>query len=130
MSRKDIEKKVYSCASELLHEKGYVSPVDLLIKMDRLTKKQVEEWRFGKIPYLERVTIGNLSKLHHTLQTLEKFARKEELKSSKTVYMQWGKGAKRPLRFSKTGNPHMEGMYSTHYVRMKSERQTDLKSNG
>ncbi|PLR75331.1 hypothetical protein CU633_21710 [Bacillus sp. V3-13] len=120
MSRKDIEKKVYSCASELLHEKGYVSPVDLLVKMDRLTKKQVEEWRFGKIPYLERVTIGNLSKLNHALQALKKFARKKDLKPSKTVYMSWGKGAKRPLRFSKSGNPYMEELYSTHFIKKKN----------
>jgi hypothetical protein len=65
MSRKDIEKRVYSCASQLVYEKGYVIPVDLLVKMDRITAKQVEEWCFKKISYLERVAIGNLSKMNH-----------------------------------------------------------------
>jgi hypothetical protein len=119
MSRIKIEKKVYTCAFELLQEKGFVSPIDLLVKMERIAPKQVEEWRFGRIPYLERAVMGNLSKLNHILMTLRKFAKEQNLKPSKTVYMSWGKGPKQRLRFSKTGSQYMEDLYSTHYVRAK-----------
>ncbi|WP_274853108.1 hypothetical protein [Bacillus methanolicus] len=79
MSRIKIEKKVYTCAFELLQEKGFVSPIDLLVKMERIATKQVEEWRFGRIPYLERAATGNLAKLNHILMTLRKFAKEQNL---------------------------------------------------
>jgi len=57
-----------------MKEKGYISPIDLLVRMDRITIKQVEDWRFKRISYLERVTIGNLANLNHILKALRKFA--------------------------------------------------------
>ncbi|MFD1037794.1 hypothetical protein ACFQ3N_05140 [Virgibacillus byunsanensis] len=122
MSKKKVEQKVRQHATELMKEKGYISPVDLLVKMERLTPKQVKDWRFKKIPYLERVAVGNLGKLNHALNMLKKFAKEQNLKPSLTVYKSWGKGPKKPLRFSKSGNPYMEEVYSTHYVRVKSQK--------
>ncbi|MEC5425457.1 hypothetical protein QGM71_18410 [Virgibacillus sp. C22-A2] len=121
MSKKKIEQRVRRHASELVQEKGYVSPVDLLVKMERLTPKQVEDWRFKRISYLERVAVGNLSKLNHSLKFLRDFAKEQNLKPSSTTYKSWGKGPKKILRFSKSGNPYMEEIYSTHYVRAKSK---------
>jgi hypothetical protein len=119
MSKKKIEERVRRNATELVKEKGYISPVDLFIKMEQLTPKQVEDWRFKRIPYLERVAVGNLAKLNDALVALKKFAKKQNLKPSITIYKSWGKGPKKLLRFSKTGNRYMEEMYSTHYVRPK-----------
>lgn len=123
MSRKDLQKRVRKCAGELVAEKGYVSPVDLLIRMDRLTPKQVKDWRFKHIPYLERVTVGNLAKMNMILRALRRFAEDTGLKASFTVYNSWGKSAKQRLRFSKSGNPHLEEMYATHYIKMKKRKQ-------
>lgn len=129
MSRQDLKKRVWKCAGQLFAEKGYVSPVDLLVKMERLTSKQAEDWRFGRIPYLEQVTIGNLAKMNTILLTLREFAKSMELKPSLTVYMSLGKGSKQRLLFSKYGSPHVEEMYATHYVRQKksadSKERTD-----
>lgn len=116
MNRYDLRKKVRVCAGELIAEKGYVSPVDLLVKMERLTPQQVEDWRFRRIPYLERVAIGNLSKMNTILLALREFARSAGLKPSLTAYLSWGKGPKQRLRFSKYGSPAVEEKYSTHYV--------------
>src|SRR5699024_10388339 len=110
-------KQVRKHATELVKEKGYVSPVDLLVRTDRLTSKQIEDWRFKKIPYLERVTVGNLSKLNHILKTLKKFDGEENLKTYKTVYKSWVKGPKKYLQFSKKAHRYMEELYSTQYVR-------------
>jgi hypothetical protein len=125
MSKQDIEKRVYDCSSKLIMEKGFVSPVELLIRMEIITREASEEWRFRKIPYLERVTIGNLGKLNHILMALRKFAKEQNLKPSITVYQSWGKGTKERLRFSKTGSQYMEDMYSTHYVRNNSKKLGD-----
>ena len=130
MSKKKIEQRLYRLATEIMKEKGYISPVDLLVKMERLTPKQVEDWRFKRIPYLERVTVGNLTKLNHTLKTLKSFAKEQNLKPSNTTYKSWGKSSKRLLRFSKTGNPYMEELYSTHYVRSKSKRGNEQNDKG
>jgi len=117
MSNKRIEESVYRNAKVLLEKSGYVSPVELLVTMDRLKSKEVEDWRFNRIPYLERVIVGNLVRINHILQTLKKFGEAHNLKPSLTVYKSWGKGPKTLLRFSKTGNPHLEKLYSTSYVR-------------
>ncbi|SHN30049.1 hypothetical protein [Gracilibacillus kekensis] len=117
MSKKKIEQSVYRDAPVLLKEKGYISPVDLLVKMDRLTEKQVKDWRMKKISYLERVASGNLGKMNHLLKLLQRFAKEQNLKSSITVYKSWEKGPKQDLQFSKIRNPHMEKLHSTHYVR-------------
>lgn len=78
-------------ADGLLKEKGYISPVALLVGMDRLTPKQMADWRRKKIPYLERVTVDGLGKMNFILKTLNKFAKAYELKPLKTVYKSWGK---------------------------------------
>src|SRR5690625_453582 len=95
MSRKKIDADVRKYATELMQEKGYISPVDLLITMDRITIRQVEDWRFKRITYLERVIIGNLTKLNYILEVLRIFAQEQKLQPSVTVYKSWGKGPKK-----------------------------------
>ena len=74
MNRKKIEKRVYQYATVLVHKKGYVSPIDVLLEIGWLTDEKVEQWRMGKIPYLERVATANLAKLNFALHMLRKFA--------------------------------------------------------
>lgn len=38
-----------------------------------------------------------------------------------SVYHQWGKGRKRVLRFSKSGDLKLEKAYSRHYIRNRSQ---------
>ncbi|WP_017187336.1 hypothetical protein [Alkalibacillus haloalkaliphilus] len=119
MSKEKIEQNVYRHGKVLIQEKGYISPIDLLIKMERVTPKQVNDWRLKKIPNIESVTVGNLSKINHILKTLQKFAKEQNLKPSMTIYKSWGKGPKKTLQFSKKGNAYIEEVYSTHYVGVK-----------
>ena len=41
-------------------KRGYAAPVDVLIEIGVLTMRDYTEWRYGKVPYLERVCMGNL----------------------------------------------------------------------
>jgi hypothetical protein len=41
--------------SDLLTRQGFVSTVDVLIDMGRLARKDYEDWRMGRVPFLERV---------------------------------------------------------------------------
>ena len=93
-----------------------VTPVDVLIEMGLLTPKALEDWRRGRVPYLEKVVKCNLSRLSRLLRVLRFHAHDLRLVPSITVYMRWGKGRKQRLRFTKTGDPRLEEAYSRHFV--------------
>jgi len=42
-------------ANRLLQEKGYISVVELLLAIGRLSQQDYERWRFRKVPHLEAV---------------------------------------------------------------------------
>ena len=108
--------KVTRAVHEILQESTFVAPTEVLIRTGHLTRKQLEDWRFGRVPYLERVITGNLAKLVRILEVLKHHAEERGLKPSPTDYRTWGKGQKTRLRFSKTANPWVEKLYATHYV--------------
>jgi hypothetical protein len=107
---------VARCVAEMLETGNTVTTVEVLLRLQRITKQQYEDWRFGRIPYLERVCLGNLSKLNRLLRILDHHARARGLTPSSTVYRKWGRGGKRiVLRFSKSGDARLEAAYSRCY---------------
>src|SRR6056297_2919392 len=104
----DLEKKIKSIAHSLIYEKGDISSVDVLMRLDYLSKGDYEAWRFGKISYLEKACQVNLSKLSLINKTIRKIANDLDLKKSWTEYNQYGKSKNRRLRFSKSGNKDIE----------------------
>jgi len=116
--RKDpLYPRVTRAVADILAKEKVVAPVDILIRMSLLTPEQLLDWRRGRVPYLERVINCNLTRLSRLLRILGFHAHDLNLKPSTTVYMQWGKGRKRRLRFTKTGDPRIEEAYSRHFVR-------------
>ena len=115
-------------------DRGFATPVDVLIDIGVLQKDKYEDWRFGRISYLERVCTINLHKLSTVRHQMRVYAQKAGLKPSFCYYKQWGtkkKGGQGrkpviPLRFSKSGNPDVERWYATHFV--DSKRIAELKS--
>jgi len=93
-----------------------VAPVDVLIGMDLLASDQLQKWRRGEVPYLERVITCNLPRLSRLLRILRFHAHDLNLKPSATVYMRHGKGARQRLRFTKSGDAKLEEAYATHFV--------------
>jgi len=100
----------------ILQKGKVVAPVDLLIRMGLLTPDRLEDWRCGRVLYLEKVINCNLSRLSKLLQILHFHAHDLKLVPSATGYIRWGKGPKKRLRFTKTGDPRLEEAYSTHFV--------------
>ncbi len=119
MNNEEIKVMVEKSANEIIGTKGYVSAVDILKKINVLSEKDYEEWRFGKVPYLEKVCNVNLSKMSLIMKTLKNYAGVNHLKPSCTVYKKWGKGNKDNLQFSKTGDSNIEKAYATHYIEQK-----------
>lgn len=119
MNSKELEAKVKQIAHTLIYEKGFVCAVDMLQKLDYLTKKDYEAWRFGKVAYLEKVCGVNLGKLSTINRTIRKVAAELKLTKSWTAYNRFGKGVKRRLIFSKSGNKNIEDGYATHFIDKK-----------
>ena len=108
--------KIERVVNQLLTKGKVVAPIDVLIGMDILDKRDVEKWRLGQVPYLERVIRSNLTRLGRLLRILRFHVHDLNLKPSMTVYMRYGKGRRSKLRFSKTGNPGIEAAYSCHFI--------------
>lgn len=122
---------VHSAMYHQCQRRGYAAPVDVLMDIEALPKKKYEDWRFGRVPYLESVCTINLRKLSFVMHQMRAYAQKSGLKPSFCYYRQWA-GKKKsgqghiPLRFSKSGAPDIEKWYATHFVDTK--RIAELKA--
>ena len=126
--------KIHSSMDRQCKAQGYAAPVDVLMDAGVLSKQKYEEWRLGRVPFLESVCMVNLHRLTFILHEMRVYARKNGLKPSFCYYKQWavkkknGQGHKPviPLRFTKSGNPEVEKSYATHFV--DSKRIAELKA--
>lgn len=118
MNDQQLIKKVNEVAENQRQQRGYITPVDVLMEIGVLTKQNYEDWRFGKVSYLEKVCTCNLNKLTKILQQIYKYAQINGLKPSMSQYQLWGKKKGKALRFSKSGRPEKN--------RNRSNRTTHL----
>jgi hypothetical protein len=105
-----------SAVDAILARGKVVAPVDVLIGMHLLTPERLEDWRRGRVPYLEKVIRCNLTRLSRLLRILRFHAHDLKLVPTVAVYMRWTKGPKQRLRFTKTGDPKLEEAYARHFV--------------
>ena len=125
----ELSRKADAAVYHQCQRRGYAAPVAVLMEIGVLPKQKYEEWRFGKIPYLEQVCTCNLRKLSVIMGQIRRYAQKTGLKPSFCYYKRWGvkkKHGHRPvilLRFSKSGKPEIEKAYATHYVDIKKIEQ-------
>lgn len=118
-NRQDLERALSTVTSELLKEKGYISFIDVFMKLGYLSTSDYENWRFKRVSPLERVLTVNLSRLNFMMKTVRRNSLNGHLKPSMTVYKSWGKDKKTLLQFSKSGDPAIETAYATHFVKPK-----------
>ena len=128
-NRSQIKKHVIQAAESTLYHKHYVSPVDILMGIGYLQPVHLQEWRKGKIPYLESMVQASLGKISFAMKCFRDWAHQKGLKPSQTVYLSRTRGSKKELRFSKSGNPMIEEAYLTHYVSplLGEKKQEKLK---
>lgn len=110
-------------ADRALSTRQVVTPLDVLVGIGWLPAAQVEAWRRGRVPYLERVADVNLARLSTGLRLLGDWAQRHHLTPSETVYVAWTRDRHR-LRFTKTGDAHLERVWRTHWI---SAALTDAK---
>lgn len=109
---KDMQSKVADAMYRQIQSRGYAAPVDVLMDIGVLAKNKYDDWRAGRISFLEAVCTANLHKLSEIMKEIRNYAARTGLRPSFSSYKHKGK----PLRFSKTGNPKIEEAYATHYV--------------
>src|SRR2546426_753292 len=102
--------------SAILVKSKVVAPIDVLVGMNLLAPEKLEDWRRGRVAYLERVINCNLTRLSRLLRIVRFHAHDLNLVPSVTAYIRWGKGPKQRLRFTKTGEPKLEAAYARHFV--------------
>ena len=131
MNDTELIKKVNAAMYQQCRNRGYAAPVDVLMDVVILSKKDYENWRFGQVDYLERVCKINLRKLSLVMRQMRAYGKKAGLKPSFCYYKRWGVKKKNgqghkpviPLRFSKSGAAEIERQYATHFVDLRRTAQ-------
>ena len=102
-----------------------MTAIDVLVGVGWLEPRRVEEWRQGRVPYLEAVVIASLGKISTAMKVFRQWAAARGLKPSETAYVARTRD-RRPLRFSKSGDEGIERAYRTHWVSPElSERRRE-----
>jgi len=115
-TQESIERRVVQAAESALADHHYVSAIDVLVGMGYLKKEKVVDWRHGRVSCLERVVEAGLGTISRSMGVFRSLAARKGLKPGWTAYHQWGRGRKRILQFSKSGNPAIEKAYCTHFI--------------
>lgn len=110
---------VAEVVSDILSAGDVVAPLDVLVRLEIVDPDQVEVWRRGGMPYLERGITKGLSRVARLLRLVREHSLAVGLKPVPGKYLRRGKGPNRRLRFSKRGDPASEQAYATHFVRHK-----------
>lgn len=110
-----LERRVVRAAEQALAERRFVTSIDVLVGLGWLESRRVDEWRQGRVDYLERVVIASLGKISTAMRVFRAWAQARGLKPSETGYVARSRG-RQSLRFSKSGDPAIELAYRTHWV--------------
>ena len=122
---KKLESRVISAAEATLAESKVVSAIDVLQRIGWLPQARLDEWRQGRLDYLERGILTNLHKISTAMRLFRHWAVLRGLVPSETGYVSRTRD-RRPLRFSKSGEASIERAYRTHWV---SPELSSLKRN-
>jgi len=116
-SEKDrrLEARVVAAAEAALAGQNHVSPVDVLLGIGWLAPAHLQDWRIGRVPYLEGAVQANLSRVSEAMRLFRSWAERRGLRPSETAYVARTPD-RRVLRFGRSGNPDIERAYRTHWV--------------
>jgi hypothetical protein len=107
---KKLTDRVERAALALLARDGRLTYPTLLRELGILSAPHLEAWRGGRVPFLEKVTRANLTKLARIQTAVRRLARAHGLQR-RIVH------APRGRRYSKSGHPAVEEEYGAVYTR-------------
>src|SRR5437867_12511682 len=104
MAKYDLGERVAAAAERALNNQKNVSAIDVLMGMGLLQRWHLEQWRQGRVPYLEQGIQCHPQKLSDSLRLFRLWAESHGLKPGETEYtMQGHGGERRPLQFTDPG---------------------------
>lgn len=110
-----IEQRVARAAERSLAGKKYVTAIDVLAGVGWLPQARIDEWRQGRLPYLEASVQASLGKISTAMKAFRRWALRRGLLPSETAYVARTRD-RRQLQFSASGNPSIERAYRTHWI--------------
>src|SRR5258708_8901494 len=114
MAKENLGERVAAAAERALNYQKNVSAIDVLMGMGLLHRRHLEEWRQGRVPYLEQGIQCHPQKLSDSLRLFRLWAESHGLKAAETEYAMQGHGGERPpLHFTPPGAPDDERPHPT-----------------
>jgi hypothetical protein len=110
-----LDRRVVRAAEAALAQRRFVTSIDVLVGLGWLEPRRVDEWRQGRVAYLEAVVIASLGKISTAMKVFRQWAAARGLNPSETAYVARTRD-RRGLRFSKSGDEGIERAYRTHWV--------------
>ncbi|MGH9967565.1 MAG: hypothetical protein ACREBG_06990 [Pyrinomonadaceae bacterium] len=118
--------RVVRAVDSILARRDFVSPTEVFVEMGLLNAESIEEWRAGRLPFLERAIQCNLSAASRILRLLRMHAHDLSLRPSVTVYVRKTRGGRLRLRFTKSGDLKLEEAYARHFEKVVSKRKRQM----
>src|SRR5438132_3602018 len=112
---KRLEARTVAAAEAALAERKFVTAIDVLQGIGWLPQARVDEWRQGRLAYLECGVSTNLHKISAVMRMFQGWARRRGLAPRETAYVSRTRD-RHQLRFSKSGGLVVERAYRTHWV--------------
>jgi hypothetical protein len=103
-ARSKLEDRVIKAAEVARTDRHFVTAIDVLMGLGWLTTPQVDEWRQGRVDYLDPLVTANLSKISTAMAAFRQWAQKEGLNPSETVYLSQARDH-HPSNFSRAVMP-------------------------
>ena len=104
----NVETRVARIAEALLAEQGSVRPVEVLVALGWLAQPNVDRWKRGRVPSLDRCVGVDADKVAAALAALQHWAEDHALKPSEADYQD--------LQFTADGDADVERAYRTHWA--------------
>src|SRR5258708_15666453 len=92
MAKESLGERVAAAAERALNYQKNVSAIDVLMGMGLLQGWHLEQWRRGRVPYLEQGIQCHPQKLSDSLRLFKLWAESRGLKPGETEYAMQGHG--------------------------------------
>lgn len=107
-----LAERVTRAAEAALSERGFVTPIDVLVGLRWLLPDRLAWWRQGRVAQLDDVVQVGPAKLAAAMALLESWAGDRGLQPREVCHVARSRD-RRPLRFSQTGREEVERAYRT-----------------
>jgi hypothetical protein len=112
---KHLEERTVAAAEAALVERNVVTAIDVLQGIGWLPQVRVDEWRQGRLTYLEGAVPTNPDKISAVMSMFQRWAQSRGLVPRETEYVSRTRERDR-LQFSKSGAVAIERAYRTHWL--------------